>query len=183
VVANATTIVLVCLLGLMASQMFGSRGGWPTTEEVSYLLIVGWGYGVAYLGFGLLVIRALRLVAVVKMVASVLIHVLVLLAGSGVPTVIQLMSVEMRYVDYSLVQITNPFWSLHHLADGGTPQYGPVLILIVPAAAVCMLLLNMRSVVRELQAVRIAAPARVIEDEAALHPAPPTLPQNPWEEP
>jgi hypothetical protein len=128
------------------------------------------------------VIRALRVFTVVNMVASVLIHVLVLLAGSGIPTVIQLMSVEMRYVDYTLVQITNPFWSLHHLADGGIPQYGMVLILIVPAAAICMLLFNMRSVVRELQAVRIAAPARVLEDEAALHPAPPMLPQNPWDE-
>jgi hypothetical protein len=183
VVANATTIVLVCFLGVIGSEILGGGGGWPTADEVFYLLIVGWGYGVAYLGLGLLVTRLLRQFAVVNMVASVLIHTLIVLAGSGIPTVVQLMSVEMRYVDYSLIQITNPFWSLHHLADGGIPQYGTVLILVVPAAAVCILLLNMRSVVRELQAVRIAAPARVLEDEAALHPAPPALPTNPWDEP
>jgi hypothetical protein len=183
VVANATTIVLVCLLGVIGTEILGGGGGWPTSDEVLYLLVVGWGYGVAYLGLGLLVTRLLRQFAVVNMVASVLIHTLIVLAGSGIPTVVQLMSVEMRYVDYSLIQITNPFWSLHHLADGGIPQYGTELILVVPAAAICILLLNMRSVVRELQAVRIAAPARVLEDEAALHPAPPTLPTNPWEEP
>jgi hypothetical protein len=30
--------------------------------------------------------------------------------------------------------------------------------------------------------VREAAPKRVLEDEAELHPEPTALPQNPWEE-
>jgi hypothetical protein len=183
VVANGTVLVLISLIGVAVAEWKGKGGTSPTAEELFYILIVGWGYGVAYLGFGLLVIRALRRFTLVNMVAAVLIHVLVVLAGSGIPTVLQLMSVEMRYVDYSLLQITNPFWSLHHLADGGIATYGPVLILLVPAAAVCMLLLNLRSVVRELQAVRIAAPIRVIQDEAELHPTPAMAPQNPWEEP
>jgi hypothetical protein len=183
VVANGTVIVLACLLGLMAKEFLRGRGGWPSGEEMFFALIVGWSYAVAYLGFGLLVIRALRRFTLVNMVAGVLIHVLVVLAGSGIPTVIQLMSVELRYVDYSLLQISNPFWSLHHLTDGGIAMHGPVLILVVPAAAICMLLLNMRSVVGELQAVRIAAPARVLEDEAELHPPPEPGPQNPWDEP
>ena len=55
------------------------------------------------------------------MLASVLIHFLLVLAGSGIPMAIQLMSVELRYVDYSYLQITNPFWSLIHVADGGMP--------------------------------------------------------------
>ena len=67
-----------------------------------YLLVIGWGYLVAYLGLGLLVIGLLRRIAVVTMLASVLIHFLLVLAGSGIPTVVQLMSVELRYVDYSL---------------------------------------------------------------------------------
>jgi hypothetical protein len=183
VVANGTTIVFICLLALFAKEFLRGRGGWPSGEELFYALVVGWSYGVAYLGFGMLVIRFLRQFTLVNMVAGILIHVLVVLAGSGIPTVIQLMSVELRYVDYSLIQITNPIWSLHHLVDGGIPMYGPILILVVPAAAICMLLLNMRSVVGELQAVRVAAPARVLQDEADLHPAPEPGPQNPWDEP
>ncbi len=64
------------------------------------------------------------------------------------------MSLEMRDVDYSYLQITNPFWSLVHIADGGMSTEGFVLIVIVPAAAICMLLLNLRGVIRELRRVR-----------------------------
>jgi hypothetical protein len=91
------------------------------------------------------------------------------------------MSVEMRYVDYSYLQIANPFWSLIHIANGGMTTEGDVLVVVVPAAAVCMLLLNLRAVVREVQRVRIAPPTRVIEDEAALHPLPQERPKSPWD--
>ncbi|MEX2310614.1 MAG: hypothetical protein WD738_23810 [Pirellulales bacterium] len=183
VVANATAIVWMCLLGMWVSGLSGNGPGpWPAGEDLFYLLPIGWGYMVAYLGLGMLVVAALRRVAVVTMLASVLIHFLVLLAGSGIPTAIQLMSVELRYVEYSLLQITNPIWSLKHLADGGAPPERDVLILLVPTVAFCMLLLNLRGVVRELQAVRISPPTRVLEDEAALHPAPPPQPANPWDE-
>jgi hypothetical protein len=147
-----------------------------------YLLIIGWGYLVAYLGLGTLVIRVLRRFTVVTMLASVLLHFLVLLAGSGIPTTIQLMSIELRNVQYSLLQITNPIWSLKYLGSGGLPAEAHVLMLIVPAAAFCMLLLNLPSVIRELQEVRIAPPPRVLEDEAELHPAPAPVPTNPWDE-
>jgi len=184
VIANATSIAAICVLGMFLSGLMGKNpGAWPSGEELLFLLVVGWGYLVAYLGLGMIVIAVLRKFAVVTMLASVLIHFLVLLAGSGIPTAIQLMSVELRYVEYSLLQVTNPIWSLLHLADGGLLTEGYVLIFIVPAAAICILLLNLRNVVRELQAVRIAAPQRVMEDEAELHPIPEEGPTNPWDEP
>jgi hypothetical protein len=70
---------------------------------------------------------------------------------------------------------------LSHVSDGGMAE-GYVLVLIVPAAAICMLLVNLRGVVRELQQVRIAPPPRVLADEAELHPPPEALPTNPWDE-
>jgi hypothetical protein len=130
----------------------------------------------------MLIVAAVRRVAEVTMLASVLIHFLVVLAGSGIPAVVQAMSVEMRDLNYSYMQITNPFWSLTHIADGGISE-AYVLVLIVPAAAFCMLLINLRGVVRELQQVRIAPPPRVLADEAELHPPPEALPTNPWDEP
>ena len=184
VAANATSIVVTCLFGMTVSALGGmGPGRWPGAEELFYMLIIGWGYLVAYLGLGMLVVAAVRRVAAVTMLASVLIHFLVLLAGSGIPTAFQLMSVELRYVEYSLLQITNPIWSLWHLAGGGLPAEAHVLVLSVPAAAVCMLLLNLRGVLGELREVRIAPPTRVLEDEAQLHPAPASLPTNPWDEP
>jgi len=183
VVANATTIVVICFLGMTVSALSGKGPGpWPGADALFYLLIVGWAYLVAYLGLGMLIVGVVRRVAVVTMLASILIHFLVLLAGSGIPTAVQLMSVELRYVEYSLLQITNPIWSLMHLAEGGVPPESQVLILIIPAAAVCVLLLNLRGVVRELREVRVAPPPRVLEDEAELHPAPAPMPTNPWDE-
>ena len=69
------------------------------------------------------------------------------------------------------------------MADGGVLSDAAVIALVVPGVAVCMLLLNMPSVIRELRVVREAAPARVLQDEAELHPPPEALPQNPWDEP
>jgi hypothetical protein len=182
VIANATAIAVICFLGMIATSFISTaRGGWPGFEELFHLLAIGWGYLVAYLGLGLLVVRALRRFAVVTMLASVLIHFLLLLAGSGIPTAIQLMSVELRFVEYSFLQITNPFWSLAYVAHGGMME-AHVLILIVPAVAVCVLLLNMRHVIDELQQVRIALPPRVAQDELELHPPPAELPKNPWDE-
>jgi hypothetical protein len=183
VVANASALAALCILGMMFSS-FAPRvaGGWPGWDEVFFLLIIGWGYLVAYLGLGLILVGLLRRFATVTMLASVLIHFLLVLAGSGIPTAIQLMSVELRFVEYSFLQITNPIWSLAHVADGGMME-GQVLVLVVPAVAVCVLLLNMRNVVRELQQTRVALPQRVAEDEAELHPAPPVMPTSPWDEP
>jgi hypothetical protein len=183
VIANATSLAMLCILGMIASSLSGQGvAGWPSATDLTFMLIIGWGYLVAYLGLGMLVVAALRRVAVVTMLASVLIHFLIVLAGSGIPAVVQMMSVELRSLDYSYVQITNPFWSLLHIANGGTSE-GYVLVLIVPAAAACILLLNLRGVVRELRQVRIAAPPRVLADEAELHPPPEALPTNPWDEP
>ena len=183
VVANVTSILVLCFLGYFVGEWSRTApiGGRPTAQEFFYFLTIGWGYVVAYVGIGLIVVGALRRVAVVSMLASVLIHFLILLAGSGIPTAFQWMSVELRNVDYSFVQVTNPFWSLMHIVEGGTME-GYVLLLIVPAAGFCVLLLNLRSVIREVQQVRTAPPPRVVEDEAELHPPPALLPASPWDE-
>jgi hypothetical protein len=183
VIANTTALAIICVLGMIVSSLSGkATAGWPAGDQLLFLLIIGWGYLVAYLGLGMLIIAGLRRVAEVTMLASVLIHCLVVLAGSGIPAVVQAMSVEMRDLEYSYLQITNPFWSLTHIADGGISE-AYVLVLVVPAAAFCMLLINLRGVVRELQQVRIAPPPRVLADEAELHPPPEALPTNPWDEP
>jgi hypothetical protein len=183
VIANTTGLAFICVLGMIASSLSGTAaaGRLIGRDEVLLLMILGWSYLVAYLGLGMLVVAALRRVSEVTMLASTLVHFLILLAGSGIPSVVQAMSVEMRDLDYSFMQITNPFWSLTHVADGGMAE-GYVLVLIVPAAAICMLLANLRGVVRELQQVRIAPPPRVVADEAELHPPPEALPTNPWDQ-
>ena len=93
VVANATAMALLCFLGTIISTDIGRNlMKWPGAEELSYVIVIGWGYLVAYLGIGLLVIGVLRRFAVVTMLACVLIHFLLLLGGFGIPYAIKSMS-------------------------------------------------------------------------------------------
>jgi hypothetical protein len=184
VVANATAMVLICFVGAIISASIGkSNLKWPDLDAMFYSLAIGWGYLVAYLGLGLLVIGVLRRFAVVTMLACVLIHFLLLLAGFGIPYAIKSMSMQLRDADYSFLQITDPIFSLYHVTAGGVISDTLKLLVIVPSIAVCVLLANMPNVIRELRVVREAAPKRVLEDEAELHPPPEALPSNPWDEP
>jgi hypothetical protein len=184
VIANITSLAILCFIALIVGS-FKSSGpiGWPHIEELQYLLLIGWGYIVAYLELGLLVVSGLRRIATVTMLACVLIHFLLLLAGFGIPYAVKSMSIELREADYSFLQITDPFCSMAYVADGGVPSDATVIALVVPGVAVCVLLLNMPSVIRELRVVRESAPKRVLQDEAELHPPPEAQPQNPWDEP
>jgi hypothetical protein len=183
VVANATSMVVLLLLATTVMIFRPTSGGSAHTDEILYLLVIGWGYLVSYLGIGLIVISGLRRIATVTMLASVLINLLLLLAGFGVPYAIKSMSVTLREADYSFLQITDPFCSMMHVTDGGAFKDANKIALVVSSAAICILMLNMPRVIRELRIVRESAPSRVIADEAELHPAPESLPQNPWDEP
>ena len=152
-------------------------------EEMIYVLVIGWGYLVAYLGIGLLVIGVLRRFAVVTMLACVLIHFLLLLGGFGIPYAIKSMSMQLRDADYTFLQITDPILSLYHVGTGGVMADTRLLLVVIPSVAICVLLANLPNVIRELRVVREAAPKRVQEDEAELHPPPEALPSNPWDEP
>jgi hypothetical protein len=88
----------------------------------------------------------------------------------------------LRDADYTFLQITDPFFSLYHVAEGGVIADTRKLLVIIPSVAVCVLLANLPNVIRELRVVREAAPKRVQEDEAELNPPPEELPSNPWDE-
>ncbi len=183
VVANITSLALMGLIAAIISSFWSTgSGGAPHTDELEYMLLIGWGYIVAYLGVGLLVVTALRRVATVTMLASVLISFLHVLAGFGAPFAIKSMSTKLRDVDYTFLQISDPYSSLVHVVQGVASDNN-VIAIVVPGVAICVLLLNIPRIIAELRIVRESAPARVLQDEVELHPPPEALPQNPWEEP
>jgi len=180
-VANLTALVLA---GLLTSLIHDTTAAtqWMPTENVVYFLIIGWAYVVAFLGFGRLLIGLLRRWAYVPMAAAFLLHVIVMFTAIGAPTIIQMTSRELRNTGYTLLQMTNPIWTLNDLVENGPASVqGEILILIIPAIAVVAMLLNMRSVATELLHHRIAPPIRVAEEEAELHPTPAPKPTSPWE--
>ncbi len=180
-IANLTTIALTGLLLI-------AWNGPITTARINltaavYFIILGWSYVVIFLGVGRLLISLLRRFLFVSIAAGFLLHAILLLLACGIPQIVFLMSSSFNTSSgYSLIQITNPVWTLVTLVDSGVFSVeGHVLILILPATAVVVLLLNLRSVAAELHYQRRSLPVRVAEDEAQLHPAPVPGPTNPWD--
>jgi hypothetical protein len=56
-----------------------------------------------------------------------------------------------------------------------------VVVLIVGTAAVVMLMLNIRTITADVSYRPRMLPARVLEDEAELHPTAEAQPSSPWE--
>jgi hypothetical protein len=180
-VANLTALTLATMAVVLIFTD-PTRRRWLSTETIVYFSILSWSYVVALLGFGRLMITWLRRWFYVPMAAGFLLHAILVLTGVGLPTVIQLTSRQLRYSGYSLVQMTNPIWTLSELLDDGPGAVqADILVLVIPAAAFAALLLNIRSVGTELMHHRVAPPIRVAEEEAELHPAPVPGPSNPWE--
>jgi hypothetical protein len=183
VVANTSSLAVMAFLASALGVAFrGGPTGWPSLEDLTCLILIGWGYLVAYLGIGLMLVTLLRKIAVVTMLAAVLINFLLLLAGFGVPYAIKSMSIDLRDADYTFLQITDPFWSLYHVANDNVAEDTYTLAFVIPGVALCVLVSTMPAVIRDLQQVRVALPQRVIEDEAELHPPPEVGPANPWDE-
>jgi hypothetical protein len=180
VVSNLGAIALVSVL-LLALLPASTMPGGPTEWETFCFVLIGVGYITAYLGLGKLIVDLLRRVAAVPMVASVLINGFLIAAGSGIPLVIHMMS-NLRYSGYSLLHVTNPIWTLEQILFGGS-AYTDELVVIIPFAGLAMFAVNLPAVIREIRQVRVAAPARIQEDDALLKPAPEPQRESPWDEP
>jgi hypothetical protein len=177
-VANLTMVAAVALVVVYWSHAYGG----VSTDVYGYAVILAWSYVVGYLGIGRLLIGTMRRFSYVSLTAGFLIQLLLVFAGIGVPLTIQVTSRMLRNSGYTLLQMSNPFWTLVELLDHGSGAVqAPVLVLVLPAIAIAVLMLNMAAVATELRRHRVAAPVRVIEEEAALHPTPMPGPSSPWD--
>jgi hypothetical protein len=183
-VCGMVAAVAMALVAVILSAGFGGLGIGPfwSTGDSALLLAAGVvfiAYLTIYLGLGLLIIRLLHRFGQVAMLLGVLIQILLVAAGCAVPAVVETM-LWGSYLEsgYSLLHLSNPFWTLMHLCDGpGLPvETAPVLFLLA-AASLLVFVLNLPWVVREVREVRIAKPKRVAEEDAEL--AAPKVPPKP----
>jgi hypothetical protein len=176
-----TLAIVAIALGLADVLDWSPRRGRAyVTSEVLAFTAIAICYPTVYLGVGLLAVRAIRRFYNVTVELSVLIQVLLVLAGVLFPVTIE--SLWLRQ-GYTLLQCCNPFWTLAELADGNLPETG-VLLVVLPLLSMLVLRLNLPGVAREVRHVRIAAPQRVAaedaEIEAVRHPRPPAK-TSPWD--
>ena len=169
-------------LGNAATRAWG--GSMPRILTFAFGVLT-FSYLVFYVGVGRLLIALLRRVTPVSLVLAVLLQVLLLLAGCGIPLSVHLMMPDIRR-DYSLIEITNPFYSLYEVLDARDFTAEVVTLLgVVPMAALVVFLLNLPGIVVAVNQVRIAKPQRVLEEDAQIEAlrAPPPGPSSPFDEP
>jgi hypothetical protein len=159
-------------------------------ETLTTFGVLGACYIVLYLSVGRLLVAGLRRVTRVHVVMAALVQVLLLAAGCILPMTLHLMVAEWRD-EYTLLEITNPIWTLIAVAVedlGPDPIVGldqvVVLLIAVPAAAAVAILVQLPVIAAEVRQVRMAKPVRVAEEdaetEARLHPPQPVH-ISPWD--
>lgn len=149
------------------------------------LLVVG--YVVAYLGIARIMLFVLDKFVQRSLLLSVLIATLCIAAGPAIPWFVELGLSDFWTPSYSGAQASNWIWTLYYSASTGllTTGHEYVLILVL-GAAVLVLVVNFALTAREIAAVRLATPERVLEDEWILHPEKAPKPQvasSPWDNP
>jgi len=160
------------------------QGAWHLNITVCFAVLCTC-YLMIYLGAGALLLRLGRRLGGGGLVLTILVHLLVMLVGCIVPMIAQLMIPGLRGEDYTLLQITNPLWTLIHIVDRPSPPELPTLMVVVPVMALGVLLGNLPFVAREVRQLRLAEPDRVREEEAALAAArrpPQPVRISPWDE-
>lgn len=187
-IASLTTVVLGGMLAMLYFYDPRFPGAVPgLTNDALYIAGFAWCYVVIFLGLGSLMISLLRRYFFISMTAGFLIHVILVLMACGIPQVITLSTNYYGRGDtYSLLQSSNPFWTLIEASEGRGFSFSPeasILVYVLPAVAAIILLLCFRIVAADLRHGRRSLPERVAEDEAELRPQEEVKPSSPWDLP
>lgn len=166
-------VVNLCAVTLLACL----AESWPragmTLRHVQEVAIFGallCGYLAAYLGVGRLIALWLRRYVYFGLLLPALIHAILLALGVGLPLLLQAWLFGFaEFEDYSVLQTPNWIWTLIETLDGKILADPAVPILVVSAGLV-MFFVNLLVGREEVEQVREAVPARVIEDDLVLHP-------------
>jgi hypothetical protein len=194
-VANLCTVWLAAMIGMFIAGQAGwstfaflAQGFPPNTgapaETVFYFITLGVCYSAFYLGLGTLLVRLARHFAPTTLFLSLLVNLLLVLAGTALPVVIQY-SADPPIRDYTLWQALNPFWTLLELpSNRGARAEAPALLAIVGTAALVVFAANLVGVIREVRFVRVEKPKRVAQEDAeeqAQHAPPAPVRKSPWD--
>jgi hypothetical protein len=152
------------------SEIFDPGRTRPRFGESVWFLILTVAYVDAYLGLTRFVVVLVRQKASVGIVFSLLVTLFFAIAGAVGPWLFQFWLFDYRNEDFTDLQMTNWFWTLIETMDHGIDSH-PLTIIGVLGTAVVMRGVNLLLCGREVSQVRIQAPRRVIEEDAAKLPA------------
>lgn len=182
-VTNLAAAVGLVLLAVPARAFFESAYSGNQLGAIVRMAVLVLAYLIIYLGLGKMLLAPIRRRLPLSMFLRVSIVGLLVGIGTAVPLLVQL-STDPN-AGYSLLQITNPFWTLEQATHNSPGPDAITVSVVLPIAALLMLLASLPEIAAEVQQVRIAKPARVAEEdaqlEAAAHPIV-HVPTSPWDE-
>lgn len=164
-------LVTACYVAVAVQSTFGipdRNWGTPNDGKIFQLGAAYLCYATIYMGITRLIISVIPNRERFGFTLPVLIHLLILLAVAALPFTIESYRNNYRGFDYGPAQVSNWAWTLAEILDDG--PIDPAIILMLGAAAAAVFLLNVLLLRTEVQTVRIAAPARVQEDDRELQP-------------
>lgn len=179
--------LLALLLMFAGAVLFGHIAGLddvPDLWEWTSLAVCVFGYVAGYLGLTRILVVAARRVTPVGMLATFLCHLILITGGVLFPLLLQAIVSWGNFTtfEYTSLQLPNWIWTIYETIDqagAGLPVYA---WLVVGAVGLAIFLINLVLTAREVEHVRLQAPRRVQEDEAALHPQiVKPLKKSPWD--
>lgn len=185
-VVNLTSIFVLTILLYHGAKTFSADHvqRWHTEIWHSTWLMIC--YMAGYLGVGRLFTLLLRRRYYINVTVTFLFQVAIIAFGALIPTVLQFLVLDFSNT-YTELQATNWLWTLAECLDDDLPHEiiagVPLVTVIVTAGAAVIFFTNVVLASREVEQVRQAAPERVLQDEAELHPPVAEPPLNPWANP
>ncbi len=184
IVAPLMTSALVGELAQSLSTTVRTVGNYNAPNRVFEACLVATSYLVIYLGLTRLILMAVRRYDEVRLSVRFLTGVLLVMFLGGGPWVLQIANPQTRNLNYTLLQATNPIWTLSEycMYNGPPAGAGEVLVIVLPLAGALIWALNLPSIAGQLNARRVEMPERVVEEDRALATAAlrPVGPANPW---
>ena len=165
-VTTLGVLYVMTVFAFVLQQSFGfpSSITGPTAAQDRFVAaaFLMFGYYVAYLGFGRLLVLTIPSREQFGFLLPALLYILIALAGCAIPYFLQAWYVRFRDFDYSAWQVTNWMWTLAEALDRGNVD--PLVLALVGVSATVMFLVNLMLTVREIEATRIETPMRVQEE-------------------
>ena len=194
VMANMITLTVMCVLmttdpfwefGERLARITPGRRSSVAPFEVLGACIVATSYLAIYLGLTKLILAVVARFGDTRLTVRFLVGILLVLFGGGGPWVMQISNPRTRDLDYTLLQMSNPVWTLKEYCWNHGPPAGmdTWVLTVLPITALVVWGFNLPSLVRELLQSHLPQPARVVEDDAQQRrlATAGTGPTSPWE--
>ena len=160
----AVSNLLICVLLAVAAGLLDLATGGSDFMMLMWFSLMVFGYVTAYLGATRLIVLLIRRVQYAGIAMALLIHIILLLAGAGIPFFLDLAWHRFQDSTYTIWQSTNWILVLYKALEEDL-MLEPAVPVIVLSSAALIFLVNLVLAGGEVERVRQETPKRVLQDD------------------